>query len=80
MDGPLACCWLWLLPPLSLRRFRCFLSVCLLSFAAAAAGDGGRGPFNFCRGVWPASFCRPVGGCTVFGPSGGLLGTAVRRK
>ena len=40
-DGPLTCRWLWLPASFCLLP----LSVCLLSFAAAAAGDGGRGPF-----------------------------------
>ena len=44
-------------------------------FVAAAAGDGGRGPFRFCRGVWPwRLLAAPVGGCIVlpFGPQGPL--------
>ena len=81
MDGPLACRWLWLLPPLSLRRFRCFLSVvfCLslprLPVTAAVA------PL-----ILPRRLARlllpPLLAAVQFLPpgGGGLLGTAVRRK
>ena len=60
--------WLLLSPPL----LSCFLlSFCLLAFAAAAAGDGGRSPFHFAGAFGPAFSAAPLGGCIVFASSGG---------
>ena len=47
-----------------------------LSFAAAAAGVGGRGPFHFAGAFGPASFNRPLLAVVQFLPprGWGLLG------